>query len=137
MTRHNRWMRQESLWWVGGDKVFLNQLLTATAAFNHPDCCPVVLCCDIHNGQEERMEGGQVSLILTGVNTEVINVIEHLSEQISIKKWHQPNSAIFSFLRTHDSLKREYEAWDACRAGDWLDRKVRFLDLFLCSILNS
>lgn len=51
-------MDETSLWWVGGDKVFLNQLLTATAAFNHPDCCPVVLCCDIHNGQEERMEGG-------------------------------------------------------------------------------
>lgn len=88
--------------------MFLSQLLTATTAFNHPGCCPVVLCCEIHNGQKERMGRGEVFLILTGVNTEVITVIEHLPDHISIKKWHQPNSAIFSFLRTHDSLKKEY-----------------------------
>lgn len=52
----------------------LSQLLTATAAFNHPGCCPVVLHCEIHKRQEERMEGGQVSFILTGMNTEVMTM---------------------------------------------------------------
>lgn len=57
-----------------------SQLLTVVAAFNRPGCCPVVLCCEIHKRQEERLEGGQISFMLAGMNTEVMTMTEYLPE---------------------------------------------------------
>lgn len=73
----------------------LSHLLTEIAAFSCPGCCPVILCCDIHKRQE-RMEGGQASFILTGINTEAMTMTEYLPETGQEDEMVSPNSAIFS-----------------------------------------